>query len=127
MCCLFAFIQTSRIISVEYRKALHGALALDLTRPYFRRGNAVRFNTQPSEILLNPHQTILHKGMHKTRIYTFNLYTFVYFSIRVSSFLICYMELYTTLAHFLSYLSIRRHGKAQYSTWLIFVSSLYAR
>lgn len=49
--------------TVEYRKALHGALALDLTRPYFRRGNAVRFNTQPSEILLNPHQTILHKGV----------------------------------------------------------------
>lgn len=60
---LFAFIQTSHIISVEYRKALHKALALDLTRPYFRRGNAVKFDTQANEILINPHRALLHKGI----------------------------------------------------------------
>lgn len=62
MCRLFAFIQTSRIISVDYRKALHKTLALDLTRPCFRRGNAVKFDTETNEILINPHQALLHKG-----------------------------------------------------------------
>lgn len=57
-----SFIQTSHIISVEYRKALHKALALDLTRPCFRRGNAVKFNTYENEILVNPHQALLVKG-----------------------------------------------------------------
>lgn len=64
MCHLFAFIQTSHIISVEYRKALHKALALDLTRPYFRRGNAVKFNTQENEILVNPHRSLSYKGIY---------------------------------------------------------------
>lgn len=63
MCHLFAFIQTSHIISVEYRKALHKVLALDLTRPCFRRGNAVKFDTQANEILLNPHQALSYKGI----------------------------------------------------------------
>jgi len=48
---------------VEYRKALHKALALDLTKPYFRRGNAIQFNIQANEILVNPHQALLHKGI----------------------------------------------------------------
>lgn len=64
MCHVFAFIQTSHIISVEYRKALHKALALDLTRPHFRRGNAVKFDTQANQILKNPHQALSHKGIY---------------------------------------------------------------
>jgi len=48
---LFAFIQISHIISVEYRTTLHKALALDLTRPYFWRGNAVKLDTQANKIL----------------------------------------------------------------------------
>jgi len=71
MCHLFAFIQTSHIISVEYRKALHKALALDLTRPHFRQGNSVKFDTQANEILINPHQTLLNKGILKVHLYTF--------------------------------------------------------
>lgn len=64
MCHLFAFIQTSHIISVEYRRALHKALALDLTKPYFRRGNAIKFDIQANEILINPHEALLHKGIY---------------------------------------------------------------
>lgn len=64
MCRLFTFIQTSHIISVEYRKALHEALVLDLTRPYFRRGNAVKFDTQENEVLINPHRALSHKGIY---------------------------------------------------------------
>lgn len=64
MCHLFAFIQTSHIISVEYRKALHKALALDLTKPYFRRGNAIKFDIQANEILINPHEALLYKGIY---------------------------------------------------------------
>lgn len=64
ICHLFAFIQTSRIISVEYRKALHKALAFDLTRPYFRRGNAMKFGKQLNEMLINPHEAILQKSTH---------------------------------------------------------------
>lgn len=63
MCHLFAFIQTSHIISVEYRKALHKALAFDLSRPYFRRGNAVKLDTQGNEILINPHKALSYKGI----------------------------------------------------------------
>jgi len=48
---LFAFIQISYIISVEYCTALHKALALDLTRPYFRQENAVKLDTQANKIL----------------------------------------------------------------------------
>lgn len=48
---------------MEYRKALHKALALDLTKPYFRRGNAIKFDIQANEILVNPHQALLHKGI----------------------------------------------------------------
>ncbi|XP_071561183.1 ufm1-specific protease 2-like isoform X2 [Temnothorax nylanderi] len=48
--------------TMEYRKALHKALALDLTRPYFRRGNSVKFDTQANEILINPHRALLDKG-----------------------------------------------------------------
>ncbi|GAB1861316.1 Probable Ufm1-specific protease 2 [Camponotus japonicus] len=49
--------------TMEYRKALHKALALDLTKPYFRRGNAIQFNIQANEILVNPHQALLHKDV----------------------------------------------------------------
>ncbi|KAG5313969.1 UFSP2 protease, partial [Acromyrmex insinuator] len=49
--------------TMEYRKALHKALALDLTRPHFRRGNAVKFDTQANEVLINPHQALLNKGI----------------------------------------------------------------
>ncbi|XP_011257698.2 probable Ufm1-specific protease 2 [Camponotus floridanus] len=49
--------------TMEYRKALHKALALDLTKPSFRRGNAIQFNIQANEILVNPHQALLHKGV----------------------------------------------------------------
>lgn len=49
--------------TMEYRKALHKALALDLTKPYFRRGNAIKFDIQSNEILVNPHQSLLHKGV----------------------------------------------------------------
>lgn len=49
--------------TMEYRKALHEALALDLTKPYFRRGNAIQFDIQANEILINPHQALLHKGV----------------------------------------------------------------
>jgi len=56
---------------VEYRKALHKALALDLTRPHFRQGNSVKFDTQANEILINPHQALLNKGILKVHLYTF--------------------------------------------------------
>jgi len=59
---------------VEYRKALHKALALDLTRPHFRQGNAVKFDTQANEILINPHQALLNKGI-------LNKSSFIYFQI----------------------------------------------
>lgn len=49
--------------TMEYRKALHKALALDLTKPYFRRGNAIKFDTEANKILINPHQTLLNKGV----------------------------------------------------------------
>ncbi|XP_011702263.1 PREDICTED: ufm1-specific protease 2 [Wasmannia auropunctata] len=49
--------------TMEYRKALHKALALDLTKPYFRRGNAIKFDIQTNGILVNPHQALLHKGI----------------------------------------------------------------
>ncbi|EZA55337.1 hypothetical protein DMN91_004969 [Ooceraea biroi] len=62
--------------TVEYRKALHKALALDSTRPYFRRGNAVKFNAQPNEILVNPHQAILHKGVAGKVSVAYGLYTY---------------------------------------------------
>lgn len=72
---LFAFIQTSRIISVEYRKALHKALALNLTKPCFRRGNAIKFNTQANEVLINPHQALLNKSIY---LYTLKFIIFKY-------------------------------------------------
>ncbi|XP_012232695.2 ufm1-specific protease 2 [Linepithema humile] len=49
--------------TMEYRKALHNALALNLTKPYFRRGNAIKFNTQANEVLINPHQALLNKNI----------------------------------------------------------------
>ncbi|XP_077255806.1 UFM1 specific peptidase 2 isoform X2 [Temnothorax americanus] len=49
--------------TMEYRKALHKALALDLTRPYFRRGNSIKFDTQANEVLINPHRALLYKGV----------------------------------------------------------------
>ncbi|KYN09872.1 PREDICTED: ufm1-specific protease 2 [Trachymyrmex cornetzi] len=49
--------------TMEYRKTLHKALALDLTRPHFRQGNAVKFDTQANEVLINPHQALLNKGI----------------------------------------------------------------
>jgi len=55
---------------VEYRKALHKALALDLTRPYFRRGNAVKFDTQANEMLINPHKALLYKGIYYKVLYS---------------------------------------------------------
>ncbi|XP_043268584.1 ufm1-specific protease 2 isoform X2 [Venturia canescens] len=45
----------------DYRKSLHKALALDLTRPYFRRSNVVKFSSDltSNEPLLNPHVAIV--------------------------------------------------------------------
>lgn len=71
---LFAFIQTSHIISVEYRKALHKALALNLTKPCFRHGNAIKFNTQANEVLINPHQAVVNKSIYLyIKIYRFKI------------------------------------------------------
>lgn len=56
---------------MEYRKALHKALALDLTKPYFRRGNAIKFDTEANKILINPHQTLLNKGIFNISIENF--------------------------------------------------------
>nr|XP_050869561.1 ufm1-specific protease 2 [Vespula vulgaris]XP_050869562.1 ufm1-specific protease 2 [Vespula vulgaris] len=41
-------------------KQLHTTLALDLTRPYFRRMNSVRFfnDVQNNDVLINPHESI---------------------------------------------------------------------
>ncbi|XP_058810723.1 ufm1-specific protease 2 isoform X2 [Phymastichus coffea] len=44
----------------EYRKSLHRRLALDMTRPYFRHGNAVKFqnDSKRNKLLLNPHELV---------------------------------------------------------------------
>ncbi|XP_033217655.1 ufm1-specific protease 2 [Belonocnema kinseyi] len=46
--------------NLEYRKSLHKTLALGMTRPQFRAGNAVKFrsNLEKDEPLLNPHEAI---------------------------------------------------------------------
>ncbi|XP_032685987.1 ufm1-specific protease 2 isoform X2 [Odontomachus brunneus] len=62
--------------TTEYRKALHKALAFDLTRPYFRRGNAVKLDTQTNEILINPHEALLHKGVTGKLNAIYGLYSY---------------------------------------------------
>ncbi|KAL6257137.1 hypothetical protein P5V15_012069 [Pogonomyrmex californicus] len=65
--------------TLEYRKALHKALALDLTRPQFRCGNAINLDTQPSEILVNPHRTLLHKGVTGKLSIVYGLYSYYHY------------------------------------------------
>ena len=45
---------------MEYRQSLHKTLALGMTRPQFRPGNAVKFRSdlEKDEPLLNPHEGI---------------------------------------------------------------------
>ncbi|KZC10138.1 putative Ufm1-specific protease 2 [Dufourea novaeangliae] len=47
--------------TVEYRECLHKILGLDMTRPRFRNGNAVKFynESQTDSTLTNPHEAIL--------------------------------------------------------------------
>ncbi|KYM97653.1 PREDICTED: ufm1-specific protease 2 [Cyphomyrmex costatus] len=49
--------------TMKYRHLLHRTLALSMDRPQFRRGNAVKLDTQTNEILINPHQVLLNKGV----------------------------------------------------------------
>nr|XP_033330959.1 ufm1-specific protease 2 [Megalopta genalis] len=46
--------------TVPYREVLHKTLALEMTRPCFCYGNAVRFSStvQADDVLLNPHEAI---------------------------------------------------------------------
>ncbi|KAF3428350.1 hypothetical protein E2986_03151 [Frieseomelitta varia] len=46
--------------TMEYRENLHKILGLNMTRPYFRYGNAVKFynDSQTESILINPHEAI---------------------------------------------------------------------
>ncbi|CAL7945048.1 unnamed protein product [Xylocopa violacea] len=46
--------------TIEYRESLHKILGLDMTKPYFRYGNAVKFysDSQTDSILINPHEAI---------------------------------------------------------------------
>ncbi|XP_033349722.1 ufm1-specific protease 2 [Bombus vosnesenskii] len=46
--------------TMEYRENLHKILGLDMTRPYFRYANAVKFDndSQTESILRNPHEAI---------------------------------------------------------------------
>lgn len=46
--------------TMEYRKSLHRVLALDMTKPQFRYGNAVRLcnDSLADKLLLNPHESI---------------------------------------------------------------------
>ncbi|XP_044580582.1 ufm1-specific protease 2-like [Cotesia glomerata] len=55
-----AYADTSAEKTQEYRKKLHEAFACDLTRPYFRPGNAVKFlsDYKPDQPLLEPHTAI---------------------------------------------------------------------
>ncbi|XP_008552383.1 ufm1-specific protease 2 [Microplitis demolitor] len=55
-----AYADTSAEKTREYRKKLHEALACDLTRPYFRPGNAVKFlsDYRADQPLLEPHTAI---------------------------------------------------------------------
>ncbi|XP_025152563.1 ufm1-specific protease 2 isoform X2 [Harpegnathos saltator] len=62
--------------NTKYRKALHKALAFNLTRPYFRRGNAVKFNTQENETLMNPHEALLYKGITGKLSVVYGLYSY---------------------------------------------------
>ncbi|CAK9825159.1 Probable Ufm1-specific protease 2 [Anthophora retusa] len=47
--------------TMKYRESLHRILGLDMTKPYFRYGNAVKFynDSQGDSILINPHEAIL--------------------------------------------------------------------
>ncbi|XP_043261150.1 ufm1-specific protease 2 isoform X1 [Colletes gigas] len=47
--------------TMPYREDLHKILNLDMTRPYFRYGNAVKFynESQADNMLINPHEAIL--------------------------------------------------------------------
>ncbi|XP_043793595.1 probable Ufm1-specific protease 2 isoform X3 [Apis laboriosa] len=49
--------------TIEYRENLHKILGLDMTRPYFRCGNAVKFcnDSKTESILINPHEAIVVK------------------------------------------------------------------
>ncbi|XP_001602901.1 ufm1-specific protease 2 [Nasonia vitripennis] len=44
----------------EYRKSLHRRLALEMSKPYFRRGNSIRFenDSEKDQYLLNPHEAV---------------------------------------------------------------------
>jgi hypothetical protein len=50
------------ILLVEYRKSLHRRLALDMTKPYFRRGNTIRFQNDcvKEKYLINPHESVIN-------------------------------------------------------------------
>ncbi|XP_034936264.1 ufm1-specific protease 2-like [Chelonus insularis] len=55
----------------DYRKNLHNVFALDLSRPYFRKGNAVRFSSdfKSNEPLIEPHIAIKsHLGTNSSLV-----------------------------------------------------------
>lgn len=44
---------------MKYREDLHIILGLEMDKPYFRYGNAVKFyDSQAENILINPHEAI---------------------------------------------------------------------
>ncbi|XP_046747991.1 ufm1-specific protease 2 [Diprion similis] len=49
----------------QYRRSLHTALALDMTKPCFRKGNALKFRNDVdlNAPLLNPHEAIQNSGV----------------------------------------------------------------
>ncbi|XP_014208667.1 ufm1-specific protease 2 [Copidosoma floridanum] len=60
----------STLETYEYRKSLHRRLALDMNRPYFRKGNAVKFTSdyEKYEYLINPHEAVTNPGNHDISI-----------------------------------------------------------
>lgn len=56
---------TSNAEMAQYRKSLHSALALEMTRPYFRKENALKFRSdiEVNAPLLNPHEALQNPGV----------------------------------------------------------------
>ncbi|XP_012268207.2 ufm1-specific protease 2 [Athalia rosae] len=50
---------------LHYRTSLHAALALETTRPYFRKENALKFRNDivANKTLLNPHEALQNSGV----------------------------------------------------------------
>lgn len=108
---------------MEYRENLHKILGLDMTRPYFRYANAVKFDndSQTESILRNPHEAIsINDG-------TFNI-------VMISHYIILqYVVLHYIILLFLYLITnfliryIKWQSKSTTCTRFIYVSSLYAR